>query len=415
MKTLLLSEIFPPAKGGSGRWFHDLYGRLARDRYVLAVGTQPGHEAFDCGQDLDIRRLRLHSDRWDLRSLSALRYYERVARVLMQLTRREGIARIHCARCLPEGWLARVLRFAGGPRYDCYVHGEDAETAATSRELSWMVHHVFDGADRLLCNSRNTARLVGSTWRVPAAKIHVLHPGVDARRFVPASRDLATRWKLGWGDGPAILTVGRLQKRKGHDMLIRALPRIREAFPGVLYSIVGTGEEIGPLMDLVCRLGLEANVQFLGDVDDDTLLRCHQQCDLFVLPNRTEGRDIEGFGIVLLEAQACGRAVIAGDSGGTVETMQPEVTGRVVNSDGPSPLDRAIVELLSDDVRRERMGRAGRQWVVERFDWPRVMPKARRLFGEGEVRKPDRPAGVVTPAVTPAETELEHVGASGEG
>lgn len=381
MKTLLLSENFPPAKGGSGRWFIDLYSRLPRDGYVLAVGTHPDQEAFDATHDLDVRRFPLHSDRWDLRNLSALRYYERTVRTLRHLVRREDVTRIHCARCLPEGWAARVLRFAGGPPYDCFVHGEDAETAATSRELSWMVHHVFTGAERLICNSENTARLVAATWRMPSRKIHVLHPGVDASRFVPAPRDPALRWRLGW-DGPVILTVGRLQKRKGHDMLIRALPKVRERFPDVLYAIVGDGEERESLMALTRSLGLGANVQFLGDVDDDTLLQCHQQCDLFVLPNRAVGRDIEGFGIVLLEAQACGKAVVAGASGGTAETMRPGETGMVVDCSGSSPLDQVLVSLLANQARRLSFGAAGREWVQEVFDWPRVLPRARALFGE---------------------------------
>lgn len=381
MKTLLLSENFPPAKGGSGRWFFDLYSRLPRDRYILAVGRHDAQETFDAGHNLDVRRFPLHSDRWDLRNLPALRYYERCVRTLHHLVRREGVTRIHCARCLPEGWMARLLRLAGGPPYDCYVHGEDAETAATSRELGWMVHHVFTGAERLICNSANTARLVAATWAVPCGKIRVLHPGVDASRFVPAPRDAALRWRLGW-DGPVILTVGRLQKRKGHDVLIRALPRIRERFPDVLYSIVGDGEEREDLMTLVSQLGLGAHVQFLRDVDEATLLRCHQQCDVFVLPNRAVGRDIEGFGIVLLEAQACAKPVVAGESGGTAETMRPGETGLVVDCTEPEPLAGTIATLLADAGRRERFGAAGRKWVRETFDWPRIMPGARALFGE---------------------------------
>jgi phosphatidylinositol alpha-1,6-mannosyltransferase len=396
MRTLLLSEIFPPRTGGSGRWFEGIYGRLPKDRVVLAVGAAPGQVEYDSTHDLTIRRLALHSDRWDLRSLHALGYYGRTARRVRQIAEQEEVGRIDCARCLPEGWIGWLMQRWVRLPYDCYVHGEDAETAATSRELSFMVRRVFGGARRLVCNSANTARLVRETWGVPVAKLRVLHPGVDAGRFVPAPRDRATRWKLGWGEGPVLLTVGRLQRRKGHDVLIRALPAIRDAFPDVLYAIVGAGEEAESLRRLVRELGLSGHVQFLGEPDDGTLLSCYQQCDVFVLPNRAVGRDIEGFGIVLLEAQSCGRPVVAGASGGTAETMRVGETGVVIGCDGPSPLDRVIVELLSDPARRERMGRGGREWVLERFDWPRVMPQVRELFEEGEVEEgPGRTAGAM--------------------
>ena len=146
------------------------------------------------------------------------------------------------------------------------------------------------------------------------------------------------RARLGWGERRVVLTVGRLQKRKGHDMMIRALPAIRRAVPDVLYAIVGDGEERAALEQLAEQEGVRQSVQFLGEVDDETLVRCYQQCDLFALPNRQVGGDIEGFGMVLLEAQACGRPVLAGASGGTAETMRVPETGRVVPCDRPQEL-----------------------------------------------------------------------------
>ena len=383
MTTLLLSEIFPPKSGGSARTFRTLYGLLPRERYVLAVGTDPAQSEIDDGHDLRVHRLELHSDRWQLRSIRALLYYGRVVQQVRKIAAEESITRLHSARCLPEGWTAWLLKRWIGLPYDCYVHGEDAGTAATSRELAWMVRRVFRGAERLFSNSHNTARMLREVWHIPEAKICVMHPGVDASVFVPADRDAAERDRLGWGDRPVLLTVGRLQKRKGHDVLIQALPAIRKSLPDVLYAIVGSGEEEEPLQRSVEALGLGEHVQFLGEIDDDKLVRCYQQCDLFVLPNRTLGGDIEGFGIVLLEAQSCGRPVVAGASGGTVETMRVGETGFVVNCDGPSPLDGTIARLLSDPAKREAMGRAARRWIVDEFDWPVLAEQFERLVGEG--------------------------------
>jgi phosphatidylinositol alpha-1,6-mannosyltransferase len=188
------------------------------------------------------------------------------------------------------------------------------------------------------------------------------------------------RRRLGWHDRPVILTVGRLQKRKGHDHLILALRSIRRAVPDVLYAIVGDGEELDHLRSLTDREGLTGHVQFLGEVGDDELILCYQQCDLFVLPNRQVGLDIEGFGMVLVEAQACGKPVIAGASGGTAETMDVPKTGFIVNCDTPDDLAAAVVELLSDDDRRRAMCEAARLWVCDRFDWTALGREAARIF-----------------------------------
>jgi phosphatidylinositol alpha-1,6-mannosyltransferase len=128
---------------------------------------------------------------------------------------------------------------------------------------------------------------------------------------------------------------------------------------------------------------VEAHVQFLGEVADDRLIECYQQCDLFVLPNRQVGKDIEGFGMVLVEAQACGKAVVAGTSGGTAETMQPSVTGRVIDCDDPHRLGRTVLELLGDGELLNRMGTAGRRWAADHFDWAPLTSRAQQIFRHG--------------------------------
>lgn len=282
--------------------------------------------------------------------------------------------------------MALALKRRYGIPYACYVHGEDVNSASTSRELSWLVRRVFRSASFVIPNSRNTERIVREEWEVPAAQIRLLHPGVDCDRFRPAKSSPTARATLGWGSRPVILTVGRLQKRKGHDHMILALTSIRQAIPNVLYAIVGDGEERKNLGKLVEEEGLAEHVQFLGEVTDDVLATCYQQCDLFVLPNREVARDIEGFGMVLLEAQACGKPVVAGNSGGTAETMNIPHTGRVVNCDSPASLASHLVELLGDQESLQRMGAAARLWVLEHFDWSVLSQRAARLFGPPQER-----------------------------
>jgi phosphatidylinositol alpha-1,6-mannosyltransferase len=302
-------------------------------------------------------------------------------RRLKRLLRAEQATMVHCGRCIPEGVMALALKWRMRMPYICFIHGEDVSTASTSREQTCLVHRVLHNAEFNIANSRSTASVLHDSWGLAEDQVRVLHPGVDTQRFVPASRNDGLRARFGWADRPVILTVGRLQKRKGHDQLIAALELVRKVVPTVLYAIVGDGEEKPSLQTQVQNAGLTEHVQFLGEVSDADLIHCYQQCDLFALPNREVNKDIEGFGMALLEAQACGKAVLAGTSGGTAETMQIPETGRVVNCEAASPLAEVLIELLTDRDLMERMGKAGRRRVVKYFDWSALSQQAAQLFG----------------------------------
>jgi phosphatidylinositol alpha-1,6-mannosyltransferase len=383
-KTLLLSEVFPPRVGGSGRYLYEVYRQLPPDQVAVAAGEVPGQEAYDGTAGLNIRRMPLSFPTWGLASRAGLRCYWGAYRTLGRWVKAERFERLHACKTLPEGMLAWLLGHRHGLPYLCTIHGEELNLATTSRELACLTRRVLRGAEFLIANSRNTEQILRTDWGLPADRIRVLNPGVDARRFVPAARDSRIREQLGWGDRPVVLTVGRLQKRKGHDQMIRALAAVRQRIPDVLYAILGDGEERPLLQALAADLGLTAHVQFLGELGEERLVPCYQQCDLFVLPNRQVGRDIEGFGIVLLEAQACGKPVVAGASGGTAETMQAPQTGRVVPCDGPEELAAVVGDLLADRAGLEAMGTAARQWVATRFDWEVLGREGRRLFGAGD-------------------------------
>jgi phosphatidylinositol alpha-1,6-mannosyltransferase len=380
-RTLLLSDIFPPKTGGSGRWFWEIYSRLPRQEYIVATGHDPRATEFDDTHDLKLFRLPLEMRTRGIKSFRNLKHYFNMARRVRKLVKREGITALHCARNLPEGFTAFLVKLWTGTKYLCYVHGEDIGVSATSRELTWLTRRVFAGASLVIANSNNTRNLLLKEWGLPEAKVRLLYPGVDTNKFVPVKADANVRRELGWTDRRVLLTVGRLQKRKGHDMLLRALPEIRHTHPNVLYAILGEGEERASLLALVNELKLRDHVQFLGEVHDNLLLQCYQQCDLFVLPNRQVGRDFEGFGMVLLEAQACGKPVIGGQSGGTSETMKLSTSGHVVPCETPEPLAKLLTELLSDPARMSAMGHAGREWVCEKFDWDSLSREAAIVFG----------------------------------
>src|SRR5205823_3035593 len=146
MTTLLVSEIFPPRTGGSGRWFWEIYRRLPRADYLIAAGEHPQQAEFDAGHDLRVARVPLSFGNWGLKSWTGLRGYGRAVARLWKLIRREKVTMLHCGRCLPEGFVAWILSRLTGIGYGCFVHGEDVTTAALSREYSWMVRRVFGRA-----------------------------------------------------------------------------------------------------------------------------------------------------------------------------------------------------------------------------------------------------------------------------
>jgi phosphatidylinositol alpha-1,6-mannosyltransferase len=292
---------------------------------------------------------------------------------------------IHCGKCLPDGLIALLMKRLYRIPFYCYVHGEELTLAGTSKELGRLTRAVLRESSGVIANSRHSRDILARHWGVPDTHVTVMHPGVDTSQFTPSPADSILREQLGWANRRVILTVGALQKRKGQDMMIRALPIIRGRVSDVLYAIVGEGWERDYLDRLVADHGVADLVQFRGVPSDIELIQCYQQCDVFALPNRQVGWDFEGFGIVLLEAQACGKPVITGLSGGTCETLDPSRTGVLVQCETPEALADAVCAIFDDPARRAAMGTEARDWVVRHFDWQVLTQQARTAFSTGSL------------------------------
>lgn len=382
-KQLLLSEIFPPIHGGSGRWFYEVYRRLDTGNFLMVVqeSSQDTRE-IDSHYPHPILRENLHVDRRILSNWASIRRYYQISGRLKKIVRQHQISAIHAGRPLHEGLMARWMNIRYGIPYLCFIHGEDINVATTSRELKILTHSVLKNAYRLVANSNFTVGLLRNEWQVPEEKIALMHPGIDMSQFSHLAQDPGARKHTASGD-VVLLTVGRLQKRKGQDAVIRSVAKLRDKHPRLLYLIAGIGEQEGELRKLVAELSLESQVLFLGAVSDGELLDCYRECDIFVMSNRTVGKDCEGFGIVFLEAQAQGIPVIAGASGGTGDAMQDGVTGLRIDCqdyENPVYLTEAIDRLASSSELRRSMGICGRQFVAENFDWTQITEKARRVL-----------------------------------
>ena len=366
-RLLLVSEVYPPTIGGSGVLMEGIYTRVQGARVTVLTD---GHGTSGDGVENGVAVLRrpVAARTWGVLSVTGLRAHVRLAwRIWRLLRRRDGL--VHCARALPEGVAARLSQLFGGPGYVCWAHGEDLATARASREFTFLTSWVFRGARAALANSRNTAEMLGA-FGVPQNIRHVVYPAVDANRFHPDVDGADVRRLYAAPDDTLLLSVGRLQRRKGHDVVIRAIAALNRDLPGLRYVIAGEGDERTRLEQLAGAEHVQDRVFFVGSVGDEALPAYYAAADMFVLPNRidTDG-DIEGFGIVFLEAAAAGRPVIGGRSGGVPEAVEDGVTGLLVDGSDVEAVAAAIRELAVSPETRRRMGRDGRARVLARFTW----------------------------------------------
>lgn len=209
-----------------------------------------------------------------------------------------------------------------------------------------------------------------------------LPPGVDENTFHPGSGGAQVRARLGLTDRPVIVCVSRLVPRKGQDTLILAMPRILRQVPDAVLLIVGGGPYADDLRKLAERTGVADSVRFTGPVPWAELPAHYGAGDVFAMPCRTRrgGLDVEGLGIVYLEASATGLPVVAGDSGGAPDAVLDGETGWVVRGGSADDAADRIVTLLQDPGLRRRMGERGRAWVEEKWRWDLLAERLRALL-----------------------------------
>jgi phosphatidylinositol alpha-1,6-mannosyltransferase len=266
-------------------------------------------------------------------------------------------------------WLQRWVRLP----FVMFAHGN--EILAAIKDDYPKPRMALQRAQRVLAVSQYTAGLVARAGVNPE-RIDIVHPGCDTKHFhpMPVNRRLRERLLGSRARDRVILTVGGLVARKGHDMVIRALPRLQKKIPQSTYLIVGDGPYRGQLEQLAVAMGVREHVVFAGQVPDEDLPQFYALSDVFVMPSREDPKacDVEGFGLVFLEANACAKPVIGGRSGGIPDAIVDNVTGLLVSSRAPEDIANALIRLLSDPDLAVRMGQEGRARVVAEFDWPRI-------------------------------------------
>jgi phosphatidylinositol alpha-1,6-mannosyltransferase len=272
-------------------------------------------------------------------------------------------------------YLSRIL----SRPYIIYAHGNEILALMHN---PWKTHiEALMGADRVIANSDYTSRRLKDLG-IEDDRIALVHPGCAPETFRPGLHTGSLRAKLGLANRKVLLTVGNLVKRKGHDKVIEALPYVLPSYPDVVYLIVGNGRDREYLEGLVSERRLTDKVFFVGYVPDSELPLYYNLCDIFLMPSRErlEKNDVEGFGIVCIEASSCSKPVIAGKGGGMISAVIDRETGYVVNPRDPGAIAASILELLNDPRQGDLMGRNGRKYVVDHLSNEDMAHKVREVL-----------------------------------
>ncbi|MFD5281226.1 glycosyltransferase family 4 protein [Streptomyces rubrogriseus] len=378
-KTLIVTNDFPPRPGGIQAFLHNMALRLDPERLVVYASTwKRGREgteataAFDAEQPFTVVRDRT----------TMLLPTPGATRRAVGLLREHGCTAVWFGAAAPLGLMAPALRRAGAERLVATTHGHEAGWAQlpAARQL---LRRIGESTDTITYLGEYTrSRIAAALTPEAAARMVQLPPGVDEKTFHPASGGDEVRARLGLTERPVVVCVSRLVPRKGQDTLIRAMPRILAAEPDAVLLIVGGGPYEKDLRRLAEETGVAAAVHFTGAVPWSELPAHYGAGDVFAMPCRTRrgGLDVEGLGIVYLEASATGLPVVAGDSGGAPDAVLDGETGWVVRGEDPNESADRVTTLLADPELRHRMGERGRAWVEEKWRWDLLAEQLKTLL-----------------------------------
>ena len=375
-KLLVLTELFLPTKGGTAVWAAEVYKRLGGKEIHIVTADVPGAAEVDIVHPNSIHRLDLKRVPW-LRPESLLMYAQFFFKSLwLALTHR--FEAIHAFRALPEGLVAwAVARLTFHPVV-IYAHGEELTTWGKGGKYKAM-RFALRHANRVIANSEFTRdELI--KMDVNPAHITLIYPGVDIVRFRPGLPCDDLRQLVDVSEaGKLILSVGRLSRRKGFDQVIQTLPTLIHAGLDIQYVLIGIGEDYDYLSGLAHKHGVAKRVHLLGHVSADDLPRWYNACDVFIMPNREINGDTEGFGMVFIEAAACGKPSIAGQAGGTGAAVVDGVTGFRVDGTDTVAVTSALQRILENTKSAQQIGSHALARVIEQFNWSIVAEKTQQL------------------------------------
>jgi phosphatidylinositol alpha-1,6-mannosyltransferase len=368
MKCLLVTSYFPPTIGGSATVYGNIYKYAKGHVVVLTTAV-----CTDTASDENIYRIKhLMAPSVEcgniFQTIYAVIRYDlptrcRVLITMLRLIRKREIDVVCIGELQELGWLVVLLKKLARVKVVIYTHGEEVTTVSTSRFYGKNAYAYLNKSDAVVCVSRYTHDIIQERYAIPESKLHLINNGIDLDEYT-ISKNPGLREDVGVAGEGLVFSAGRHIQRKGFDMAIRAMAIVQKELPHARLIIAGEGETTDRLREIIKALGLEEKVTLLGRVSHDELMAYYNSCDVFLMPNRTlENGDTEGFGLVFLEANAFGKPVIGGNSGGVTDAIIDGKTGILVDGTSPAEIAAAIVDLLSDGYRRRDMGKAGYEWA----------------------------------------------------
>jgi phosphatidyl-myo-inositol dimannoside synthase len=375
-KVLIVTNDFPPRRGGIQSFVHALAARLPAGTVTVYAPAWAGAAAYDARQPFPVIR---HPG-------SLMLPVPSVARRAAGILAAHDCDTVLFGAAAPLGLLAPGLRAAGARRIVAVTHGHEAGWAALPGARS-LLRRIGDQVDVVTyLGEYFRVRLARALSPEAARRMVRLAPGVDTTTFRPGAGGAAIRQRLGLAGRPVVLCVSRMVPRKGQDTLLRAWPQVRSAAPGTaggpVLLLVGDGPYRAELGRLAGKLGVAGSVVFTGPVSWEDLPAYYDAGDIFAMPCRTRrrGLDVEGLGIVYLEASAAGLPVIGGDSGGAPDAILPGESGYVVPGGDVTAVASRLTGLLADPAAAADMGQKGMAWVQREWRWELVAERLERIL-----------------------------------
>lgn len=373
-KRLFISLDFPPDKGGIQNYIFGLVSNMVpRDcRVLTTVGTDYANSLrFDQQHSFLTTRVKFF---WPSGVFMKIVHLLRLLITALSMRRGFKYIEVYFGNVYPIGLLGPLFKYLFGVKYIPIIYGMDIQSLRTAKIRYHLIAWVLHSASAVICISSYTKKLLVEMG-LEGDRVLIVHPGIDLTQFSQIQQQVdldEVRKRFGLGGSKILMTVARLVERKGHDVVLQALHEMSLKKVDYRYVICGDGPMMGKLRELVYQYDLDDKVTFTGVISNVDLVALYMCSHVFVMPSReiVETGDVEGFGIVFLEANYFGLPVIAGRSGGIPDAVLDGETGFLVDPEDPVEIGSRMRLLITDDELANRLGQNGKRWVVERCQWP---------------------------------------------
>lgn len=369
-KSLLITLDFPPQKGGVANYLANISKNISANKIVVLANKHEQAPSFDSQQDYKIIRKNLYyKNFWP--------HWLKIYFIAKEIIKKEKTQQIIISHILPIGYITLLLN----KPFFTILHGYDILLAQKSIWKKIWLKLILKKSKHIIVNSNFTKEQVLKA-KIKPNKITILYPcpNIAANNLKPSKSQIIKK-ELNLDNKKILISVGRLTKRKGYDKVIESLPAVIKEIPNLIYLIIGEGEYKNELEKQAEQLQIRGNLIFLENISNTNLPYYYDLADIFIMPSRIENKtDVEGFGIVYLEANLFAKPVIAGQSGGVADAVIDNQTGILVDPQNCSAISQAILKLFRNQNLMNKLGVQGQKRVKKEFQWPIQVAKLKNIL-----------------------------------